>query len=334
MPVHGRSAQRSYSRLLGSFSIATRSKKPLLKPVDTWLDYQTLFSGHLEAINRSSTTIRTYNVALDQLRDFLRPQGVLSPLDVTRDHMTAWLIHLQKPDPVGRGLAPASVAQRYRSIQAFFKFMVNVEGMEKSPLDKLPQPRVPESLVPVVDEKDLQRLLDALRGRTFEDRRDRAIVSLLIDTGVRLAEIAGLDVGDVDMDGQQITVLGKGRKVREIRFVKATKMDLQRYLMERRHHPDEDEPAFWLGRRGVFGPTGIHQMLRRRCEQVGLPPIHAHQFRHTFAHLYLLNGGNEGDLMRITGWTTRAMVDRYGRSAGAARAKAAHSRFSPRQLMK
>lgn len=327
-------AQRSYSILLEVFSIASRPKNPLLKPVDTWLDYQTLFSGHLEAINRAPTTLRTYNIALGQLRDFLRSRGVISPLDVSRDDLTAWLIHLQKASPEGQGLAPASVAQRYRSIQAFFKFMVEQEGMAKSPLEKLPQPKVPESLVPVIDAGDLQRLMNALEGRKFEDRRDRAIVSLLIDTGVRLAEIAGLSVNDVDMDQQQIIVLGKGRKERQVGFVKATKMDLQRYIMERRAHPDAEETAFWLGKRGVFGPTGIHQMLRRRCEQAGIPPIHAHQFRHTFAHHYLLNGGNEGDLMRDTGWSTRSMVDRYGRSAGAARAKAAHSKFSPQQLVK
>jgi len=314
--------------------LPSAKRKPLLKPVDTWLDYQTLFTGYLEAMNKSAQTVRTYNVALDQLRDFSRPRGVLSPLDVTRDEIIEWLRYLQMPTPVGRGLAPASVGQRYRSIQAFFKYLVNVEGMAASPLEKLSQPKVPETLIPVVEEGDLQRLMDSLGGRSFEDRRDRAIVSLFIDTGARLSELATLRLEDVDLDEQQITVLGKGRKFRRVAFVKPTKMDLQRYLMERRSHHYADESALFLGRRGPMKGSGIHQMLQRRCEQAGVRPIHAHQFRHTYAHFYLLLGGNEGDLMRDTGWSSRSMVDRYGRSAASARAKEAHPKFSPRQLVK
>jgi len=306
-------------------------RKPMLKPVDTWLDYQTLFVGYLEAVNRSPQTIRTYVVAYEQLREFMQREGVASPMDVTRDQMINWLRYLQAPPPEGRGLAAASTSQRYRSIQALYKFMVTQEGLATSPLATIPQPRVPETLVPVIDEATLQKLMDSLKGTSFEDRRDRAIVSLFIDTGARLAEIAGLKVDGVDMEAQEITLLGKGRRQRRVAFVKATKMDLTRYLMARRGHIDADSDALFLGRRGKLQGSGIHQMLRRRCEAAGVPPIHAHQFRHSYAHYYLLSGGTEGDLMRDTGWTTRAMVDRYGRSAGAARAREAHPKFSPRQ---
>lgn len=308
-------------------------RKPSLKLVDTWLDYQTLFIGFLEAVNKAPTTIRTYNIAFEQLRDFMQVRGVLDPCAVTQEDMLAWLRYLPAPKPEGRGLADASVGQRYRSIQQFYKYLVNQEGLLASPLEKIPQPKVPEVLVPVVDERTLQVLMDSLKGTRFADRRDRAIVSLLIDTGVRLAEIAGLQVADVDMEQQQITVLGKGRKRRPVGFIKATKMDLTRYIMERRNHIDADTPAFFLGRRGELNSSGVHQMLKRRCAAAGVPPIHAHQFRHTYAHEYLLAGGTEGDLMREMGWTSRSMVDRYGRSAGATRAKAAHSAFSPRQKL-
>ena len=72
-------------------------------------------------------------------------------------------------------------------------------------------------------------------------------------------------------------------------------------------------------------------MVQRRCEDADIAPIHPHMFRHTFAHLYLKAGGNEGDLMRVTGWRSRQMVDRYGASAATARAAEAHDRFSPRR---
>ena len=214
--------------------MSASQRKPLLKPVDTWLDYQTLFVGYLEAVNRSPQTIRTYLIAYEQLREFMQREGVGSPMDVSRDQMINWLRYLQAPPPLGRGLAAASTSQRYRSIQALYKFLVTQEGLQTSPLATIPQPKVPETLVPVIDEGTLQKLMDSLKGASFEDRRDRAILSLFIDTGSRLAEITGLHVEDVDMDSQEITLMGKGRRQRRVAFVRATKMDLTRYLMARR----------------------------------------------------------------------------------------------------
>lgn len=311
--------------------MADTRKRRRLAPVDTWQDYQTLFLDFLEGVNKAPATIRTYRIAVEQLTVYMRSAEVLSPEDVQPAQLIGWFRHLAQAKPAGGGLAAASVAQRYRSIQAFFKFLVQQEGLERNPLASIPPPHVPEQLVPVVPPDSLGKLLAACSGRTFEARRDKALISLFIDTGMRLSEMAGLSPEDVDLERMEVVVHGKGRINRRIRFVRETRMDLQRYVMERARHPHADADAFWLGRRGRMLGSGIYQMLKRRCKQAGLPHVHPHQLRHTFAHMYLKSGGNEGDLMNVTGWKSRSMVDRYGRSAAGERARDAHDRFSPRK---
>ncbi|MCC7364833.1 MAG: tyrosine-type recombinase/integrase [Dehalococcoidia bacterium] len=308
------------------------ARKP--KPrIDTWQSYQRLFSDHLEATNKAPMTIRTYLIAFDQLASYLRGSlDCLDPTQATREMLIDWVRYLQRPKADGgQELSPASVVQRYRSVSVFFKWLTDIEELAENPMAKMKPPQLPEKLVPVVGQQDLAKLFKVCGGTGFEERRDKAIISLFIDTGIRLAEMAGLNLDDIDFAEREVTVMGKGRRPRVLRMVKETRSDLERYRLSRIRHPHADEEAFWLGRKGRLNDSGIYQMIERRCEQAGIPRIHPHQLRHTFAHNYLLNGGNEGDLMRVTGWRSRSMVDRYGASAATTRAHEAHDRFSPRK---
>ncbi len=224
---------------------------------------------------------------------------------------------------------PATAGVRYRSLQQFFKWAVDEAEIDDSPMAKTSPPHVPEVPVPIVSDDDLRLLLKACEGRSFEQRRDMAIIRTFIETGCRLGEVAGLTVEDVDLDTEVVYVVGKGSRGRAAPFGKNASQALDRYLRIRGTHPDSSSPAFWLGAKGKMTDSGIVQMIRRRCRDAGIEQIHPHQLRHTAVHQWLTQGGNEGDAMRIFGWKSREMLGRYGASAADERARDAYKRLSP-----
>jgi len=149
---------------------------------------------------------------------------------------------------------------------------------------------------------------------------------LLIDTGIRRSEVVGLRLDDVRLYEREAVVTGKGSRVR---FGAKTAKSLDRYLRLRARHRNAHLPELCLS---TCADSGIsyHRMamiLRRRAQQAGLGHIHPHQFRQTFAHLWLDQGGAEGDLMELAGWTSRQMLTRYGASARSARARRSYDRI-------
>lgn len=226
---------------------------------------------------------------------------------------------------------------RYRALQQFFNWLEDEEEKAgPNPMAKMKPPIVPEKPVPVLTPKQLRTLFAKVGGRkSFIDRRDEAILRLFADTGLRLAELAGLTIDDVDLDDQVAAVMGKGRRPRMVPFGAKTTAALDRYLRMRGRHRRADDPALWLGEnnRQAMTVNGIDQMVRRRGTEAGIPELHPHMLRHTFAHSWLSEGGNEGDLMRITGWKSRAMVNRYGVSADDERARNAHRRMALRDKL-
>jgi site-specific recombinase XerD len=297
----------------------------LTTPGDLADDYAA-FIDHLRAENVSPNTVYAYTGAVVSLAQFLMEHDL--PTDtkaIERKHIEQWEIALFE-----KGYKDTTVHQRYRGAQRFFAWFESVmdelrqdgELEYRSPMAKMKPPKLGQYQPRVLTIDDLKRVLGAVEGKTFENRRDEAIVRIFFDTGARRAEIADLrwsrdpaGVRDIDLSEKVAYIArGKGNKDRKVGLSARTVEALRMYERLRRDHPHKDEPYFWIGRKGRLTDSGIAQMVHDAGMRAGIPNLHPHDLRHAWRHHADVAGTSREDLMALGGWSSDAMLRRYAAS--------------------
>lgn len=297
------------------------------------------FQLHLQAERKSGRTIAAYMESVQRFSAWAREgesegqsaRRLTSPDGVTRTHIREWLVvELAR-------VSGQTVVRHYSGVRQWFKFLAAEEEIKVDPTEGIKQPKIEEKLTDVPTEDVLKAVMKIVEsgGNTFIDRRDAALIRVMISGGARAAEVAGMMVADVDLPGRKIRVMGKGAKERMIPLSNKAVAALDKYIRARRKRPQKDHPQLWLAERSRVTPfttSGIRQILRRRCQEAGVPKekwLHPHALRHFWVDECLRLGISEQDLMRLAGWETTQMAGRYAKKSGHDRAHQAVSRINP-----
>jgi integrase/recombinase XerC len=269
---------------------------------------------------RSPKTIVFYR---DHFNAFIRqfPELADRPFaDITVEHIEQHLLS-KKDHPYAKSAA-------YRSLRALWYFAIRRGVVKENIVRQIRSPKLPkDTTIPIVKKDDLDLLL-ATCGPSFLGCRDRAIMLILYDTGLRLSELVGMVFSKLDMENMEVRVLGKGNKRRTVSFDESVRVALVHYIYDTKTRFKTD--ALWLTEEKTpIKGKGIQEMIARRSKAAGLPRVHPHMFRHSCAVNLLLNGMDIDSVMKYLGQETVTVLQGYLKSLKSENASELHKQFSP-----
>ena len=285
----------------------------------------------LSSRNLSPRTIELYRWSANRFCVWLEAQG--RPQDT--DGVGAGDVRAFLHDQLTAGASPASADIHRRTLRVLFAWLIDEgERTGPNPVDRAGKISVPADAKPILSEEQLRALLKACEGNGFAERRDTAVLRIMIDTGVRASGLAGILVADVNLRNRVALIRLKGGDAHVIPLGRKAAAAVDRYLRVRARHPKAElSPYLWLGTSGHdtghMTRSGIHAMISRRGKQAGIEGLSPHWFRRTAAHDMLAAGLPESAVMAVAGWRTTAMLRRYTADLAAERARSLHAERAP-----
>lgn len=279
----------------------------------------------------SPHTIAAYRRDLEQFTEWLGRLGRPSLHDIDRLVLRRYVASLDT-----RNLKRKSIARKVSAIRSMLSWAVTHELVEANAAEDLPVPAPHRPLPKVMKPADVARLCELPPPDEPVGQRDRAVLEILYGSGVRVAELCGLDVDDVDVGAARLRVTGKGRKERQVpmsepacRAVEVYVGDGRRELLRPSTPPDARHALFLNSRGGRLGARSVRSMLERYLSAEGAAPVGPHALRHSFA-THLLDGGADLRVVQeLLGHASLATSQIYTH-VSTERLKAVYERSHPR----
>jgi integrase/recombinase XerC len=265
----------------------------------------------LTRANSSPHTVDAYGADLRQFESFLAPGDAQppAPRDIDVLLLRAWLAGLYR-----QGLSVVSIRRKLAAVRGLFRFLVRDGVLQVNKARLVLTPKAPKHVPDVMDPELVNRLIDGV-GSQLPERphpaRDRAIFELLYGCGIRLSELAGLNLEDIDRTEAWLRVRGKGRKERQVPLPGKAAGALERYLAER--PIVRDQTAVFLNhRRGRLSARGISGIVKLYSTLIaGDPSIHPHAFRHAYATHLLADGADLRAIQELLGHARLSTTQKY-----------------------
>jgi site-specific recombinase XerD len=224
-------------------------------------------------------------------------------------------------DLLDAGGEPATARARQLALRRFSAWLLEEGESDADHLLGLESPELDTKVVEPLTAEQIKALVAACAGRDLRDRRDEALVRLMIETGAGRGGRRARHRGRRPVHRHGHRAPRQGRPGPGVPLGPQTSRALDCYLRARRGHRLADTPALWLGDRSkAFSYDALHKTLGERARAAGLEGFRPHRLRHTAAHRWLAAGGSEGGLMAVAGWTRPDMLLRYTRAQASARA--------------
>jgi len=219
-----------------------------------------------------------------------------------------------------------TIQKYYRALSALINWSVNEGILETNPLVRIKVPRAEKKVVKALDSTEVTQLISSLPD-TFDGVRNKAIILVLVDCGLRLGELLNIKMSDINIEQQLMRVDGKtGERV--VRYGNTTWKAIKIYLKLRKKVNGQND-SLWLTKKGItLKDSSVETLFIKLRKRTGIY-VHPHLLRHTFATMWLKNGGESLMLQRLLGHTTLMMTNRYCQAVGSYDAVESHKQYSP-----
>ena len=255
--------------------------------------------------NLSSNTANSYKRDLLKLSSYMESLGIASYSKITDDIGTGWIGSLFSSNN-----NPRSIQRHLSSAKGFFKFLKKNSIIESSPFELVNAPKTPQHLPDVLSPEDVEQLL-SLKPVDVLEIRDLAIVELMYSSGLRVSETANIDLNDFEEEMSFLRVLGKGSKTRIVPLGRYAINAIQNWIKEREKYSKESKALFINLKGSRLSVRSIQLRLKRLALKQGLPPVHPHMLRHSFATHMLESSGDLRTIQELLGHSSLSTTQIY-----------------------
>lgn len=262
------------------------------------------FKNYLEAEKKYSTlTVNAYTKDLEEFIDYLESTGISFNKNIEYTFIRNWIVFLSK-----KKISPNSINRKVSSLKAYFKFLVNIKEIKKSPLRNHTSLRTKSKVVNPLNETEMKEVFELFKTSKKELTRDSIIIDILYSTGLRRAELINLKKSDIYFDDQVIKVLGKRNKERLVPMLPGLVKKLKLYSINIK----EDSFLLQSKNGNKISPSTIYRVVNKYLRNISTKTkISPHVLRHTFATHILNNGADINSIKEILGHKSLASTQIY-----------------------